>query len=630
MLIEINNTHQSSGLTKVCDFHIETNGIMVKALTSRLYSNPIASIVRELASNALDACPTRPMEIRIPTSLAPSFSIRDHGPGLSPQQMADVFTRFGASTKRGDNNQIGGFGLGAKSPFAIVNSYTITSYHQGIATTYMASITSNGMPALHQVSSQPTNETGLHIEVPAPNTNTLEWRKALSQLDYFQPQPVIRGTQYDFPTPFHDTPDYLIVKSDDIGVLVGPVFYPVDSAKLGLSYWEIPKGMVVKCPIGTIEVTASREEVVYSPATISALKGKFHHGLKHYRDITRDLIIKCRTAPEAWRVLASAIFDTLYDFTTPTGTTFKISNSSLYYGDNSTYDGKVDIAELDSHRRRRKRWILDWRQPSNIGVHDHCYLLDDTRRWQERVKNHFIKATHGSQQRVGDILLFKDAALLDDAGIPYTKVSSIPTDKPLRNPPKRKAFRTLSQRNKLIRMDAPPTHYIRVNADGKVADTNITTSVTLTYDRILRMERRLSQHTSKPTKICVVTPTCNTDISNLPAVLPEWRTIALQFIKDNPLKVTRRWDHHGYYTNFHQALVGLGKMPAFDPKSMPEHHHLDIMLMAADALPPKPDYEGKFKALCAQHPWLEPMESALKATDSAIIKRVLETLFNHY
>lgn len=626
MLIEINNTHQSSGLHKVCDFHIETNGIMVKALTSRLYSNPISSIVRELASNALDACPTRPMEIRIPTSLAPSFSIRDHGPGLSPQQMSEVFTRFGASTKRNDNNQIGGFGLGAKSPFAIVNSYTITSYHQGIATTYMASITSNGMPALHQVSSQPTNETGLHIEVPAPTTASLEWRKALSQLDYFQPQPIIRGIQYDFPTPFHDTPDYLIVKSDDIGVLVGPVFYPVDPAKLGLSYWEIPRGMVVKCPIGTIEVTASREEVVYSPATISTLKGRFAHGRQHYREITRDLISKCRTAPEVWRVLASAIFDTIHDFTTPTGTTFKISGSALHFGDDPTYGGNVGIAELDSRRRRRKRWILDWRQPDRIGVDDHCYFLDDTRRWQERVQNHFIKATHGSQQRVGDILLFQDPTILDDAGIPYTKVSSIPTDKPLRNPSQRKAPRTLGQRNKLIRMDTAPTHFISVDVDGNVA----TTSVKLTYDILRRMEKRISQHTSQPTNICVITPTCKTDISNLPAAFPEWRTIAHQFIKGNPLQVTRRWDHHGYYTNFHQALVDLGKMPAFHRNSMPEHYHLDIVSLAADALPPKPDYEGKFKALCAQHPWLLPLECQFNHADIIVVTRVLTTLFNHY
>jgi len=130
MLIDIQNTHESAGLTKVCDFRISTNGIMVKALTSRLYSNPIASIVRELASNALDACPTQPMEIHIPTQFDSNFWVRDHGPGLSRSQMIEVFTRFGESTKRSDNSQIGGFGLGAKSPFAIVNSYTIRSCHR--------------------------------------------------------------------------------------------------------------------------------------------------------------------------------------------------------------------------------------------------------------------------------------------------------------------------------------------------------------------------------------------------------------------------------------------------------------------------------------------------------------------
>ena len=167
MLIDIQNTHEGSGFNKVCDFKISTNGIMIKALTSRLYSNPVASIVRELASNALDACPHTPMQITIPNYLDPQFTIRDFGPGLSRTQMVEVFCHFGESSKRSDNSQIGGFGLGAKSPFALVHSFTITSYNNGTETTYIASIAGDGIPTLNEISSKPTTETGLKICIPS-------------------------------------------------------------------------------------------------------------------------------------------------------------------------------------------------------------------------------------------------------------------------------------------------------------------------------------------------------------------------------------------------------------------------------------------------------------------------------
>ena len=96
MILNISETHEAQGLRKLCDFKIASNGIMIRALTERLYSNPIASVVRELACNALDACPSTPMAINLPSDFNPSFTIRDHGPGLSEDQMINVFTTFGA------------------------------------------------------------------------------------------------------------------------------------------------------------------------------------------------------------------------------------------------------------------------------------------------------------------------------------------------------------------------------------------------------------------------------------------------------------------------------------------------------------------------------------------------------
>lgn len=47
----------------------------------------------------------------------------DYGCGLSQRRVQDVFTTFGASTKRDNNYEIGGFGLGAKSPLAYADTF---------------------------------------------------------------------------------------------------------------------------------------------------------------------------------------------------------------------------------------------------------------------------------------------------------------------------------------------------------------------------------------------------------------------------------------------------------------------------------------------------------------------------
>jgi len=100
-------------------------GIILEILRSKMYKNPIAAICREIASNARDANKEignkNPISINIDEGnifehiCESSISFNDNGPGISPERMADVFVNYGASTKREDNRQLGGFGLGAKT-----------------------------------------------------------------------------------------------------------------------------------------------------------------------------------------------------------------------------------------------------------------------------------------------------------------------------------------------------------------------------------------------------------------------------------------------------------------------------------------------------------------------------------
>jgi len=590
MLIEINNTHQSAGLSKVCDFAIETNGVMIKALTSRLYSNPIASIVRELASNALDACRTQPMVVSIPTPLDPAFRIRDFGQGLAPTQMAEVFTRFGASTKRSDNSQIGGFGLGAKSPFALVNSYTIISYHGGHKTTYVASITGNGMPALHEVQRIPSGETGLEIVVPAAPSP--QWVEALSQIQFFEPRPIIKGCTFDYLDPLHETPEYLVMPSGEAKVLVGPVAYPL--AKDRLTSNTIPP-IVLKLGIGSIEVTASREEIVYSAPTVATLKAHLDRAVTDYRSVVNTLLSGCTNVYDMWRILEGAVLYPEWNYHKD-GHTYTVHQRSVSIPANGY--------RIVARSSRRKTWRFSSPHSSRLTYYkeDVIYLEDDTRKLQERITNHYHtlpNVTSGT-----DIYLVKDRTHFDNLGIPVYPVSSLPYSGTLRNSPKPRTFRIVSPKDKLVPDPGPFTGYLKVSENlewrGKI----------LNGERYNLMSARVG-------KFCVVTPSFRGSLDGMQDIAPiyddkvqEFWTTAAPRLKD---WFTFASEINWYLRPLYAACADVGLLPPVpaDLSKEPHHHRNwhDISLFCPNLphLPLSINYEKEFKNVLQTHPLIRTL-----------------------
>lgn len=93
--------------------------LLFKMLRDNLYQNKEYTIIREYVSNAIDAHTEagvdKPVIIEwidknellgVDTQLV----ITDQGIGLSPDRVTNIFGKYLSSTKRTDNNQIGGFG----------------------------------------------------------------------------------------------------------------------------------------------------------------------------------------------------------------------------------------------------------------------------------------------------------------------------------------------------------------------------------------------------------------------------------------------------------------------------------------------------------------------------------------
>ena len=171
-LATVKDPIQSSGLGDRNNFSIAASAKAFDILSSNLYQNKILAVIREVSCNAADANKsvgkdTSTIRVHVPTFGEPWFSVRDQGPGLSQTDVMQLYTTYFQSTKDNSDDLIGGFGLGSKSPFAVADQFTVTSWHGGFQSEYVM-YKDAGLPRVNLIRSVPSNEpTGMLVQVPS-------------------------------------------------------------------------------------------------------------------------------------------------------------------------------------------------------------------------------------------------------------------------------------------------------------------------------------------------------------------------------------------------------------------------------------------------------------------------------
>lgn len=181
-LKESTNTVLTLGKKEDRRFKMSDNKILYDILRNKLYNNPIGAICREIASNCRDANresgrPDEPIIIKIFDNIDgmrigdASISFKDSGIGINPDRMQNVFLLYGESTKRDSNGYTGGYGLGAKTPFAYSESFTIITVceENGCRTkyTYIGHLDQEEKGAMPLFKKEKTNDpTGTEVIVP--------------------------------------------------------------------------------------------------------------------------------------------------------------------------------------------------------------------------------------------------------------------------------------------------------------------------------------------------------------------------------------------------------------------------------------------------------------------------------
>jgi hypothetical protein len=145
--------------------------VNIMSVLTDLYSDPILAVIREYSTNAFDAHReagvTRPIEVSTPTELSPFFRVRDYGEGLDDEDIREIYSRYGASTKRESNDVVGMLGLGCKSALTYTDQFTVVGIKDGICTQVSVSRDEDGTGSMTIVNQYETDEpSGVEIVVP--------------------------------------------------------------------------------------------------------------------------------------------------------------------------------------------------------------------------------------------------------------------------------------------------------------------------------------------------------------------------------------------------------------------------------------------------------------------------------
>jgi HSP90 family molecular chaperone len=155
--VEVSGTIDVSSGTAMS---IDPSGMAhVMSILTNLYADAPLAVLREYATNARDshvaAGTDRPIEVDLPSDLNPTLVIRDFGVGLSEAEIIDVYARYGASTKRDTNDQVGAFGLGCKSAFTLGQQFVVTAVKDGQRTVALFALSGDGAGGVTRARSRP-------------------------------------------------------------------------------------------------------------------------------------------------------------------------------------------------------------------------------------------------------------------------------------------------------------------------------------------------------------------------------------------------------------------------------------------------------------------------------------------
>ena len=329
--------------------------------------------------------------VHLPNRLEPWFSVRDFGTGLSHKFVMKLYTTYFWSDKKTSNDYTGCLGLGSKSPFAYTDHFTVTSYWNGEKRSYNAHL-KNGFPSITIFANEdgsemvsPTDEpNGIEVTFGVKTTDFQEFISEAKQLyPYFKmPLTIIGSTNVrDYLNKIYEDKangtHYRIknegnsfewgIRKDD-GFTYGPraimgnIAYPISlQDQSGLSKKHtilLDKNLDILFPVGSLQITPSRESLSYKPSTIKAIKD----ALSGIPDgISKQVVVGLENQKTLWEARLFAhklIKGNEFSFLFGEGNNFQWNGARLTYIQEVTFNSEkypgIVIHKFEQNKKRKE------------------------------------------------------------------------------------------------------------------------------------------------------------------------------------------------------------------------------------------------------------------------------------
>lgn len=293
--------------TNTVGIDINNLDFLFQTLSTNLYSNPVGSFIRETVSNAWDshveAKTNDPILIILQEEEGEnSITIQDFGTGISPERFSKIYSNFGSSTKRLDNDQHGGFGIGRFSALSAAetlntNVVEITNVYDRVLTKILMYRDANKLelPIILKEITDKKNGVSVCIKF-----NSNDYHKITSaikeQLICFENIYVedrisksTVGEEYNnikikHYNSFVETTQY----NGELKIILGKVAYPIDF-KYFKEIEDISLikryNLFLKFNIGELDITPNREQLLYNTKTIKAIESKIVEFKKEIQEL---------------------------------------------------------------------------------------------------------------------------------------------------------------------------------------------------------------------------------------------------------------------------------------------------------------------------------------------------------
>lgn len=254
---------------------------------TKMYKDPIKTIVQEYSSNAWDAHveannTDQPIIVTLDCD-KDELLIKDYGTGMTEEFIYDVYINFFDSTKNNSVNLLGAYGLGSKSAISYTNAFYFESVKDGKKSYGIFSKDHEGYPSGEVYNVEDTPEpNGTLIKIPIKHNDINAFIKSFRNTLLYFPNiyvdiksknviyssfdnkaKIFEGKYFKYNEAYSNSPS----------ILLGNIPYPIDWNVLDIGIYDsLFPSIGIKFGIDELKPVPSRDNIEYSSDVIPLIR----------------------------------------------------------------------------------------------------------------------------------------------------------------------------------------------------------------------------------------------------------------------------------------------------------------------------------------------------------------------